>query len=807
MRWAAASLVLTALVSSAAAQDVPQPPHPRLLLDDQVRAAWKKQAAQAGTAVNRAVERCNQIGKNPGEFKRDLYMGLDWAGYLQNCLVAWAATGKASHADTAMIYFTAMLDDLDNVGDGKGGNNAARRDSGFAMRAMGPYTALAYDWLHDHPRMTEALRARARERFEAWTTWYLASGYRARSPSTNYHAGYLVGATFIAIAQNGEAGKYGNDLWRLVRDDLWGTDMARALGPGGSLDGGDWGEGWQYAPLSVAEYAIAARAMARLGAAPAGVREWLDAILRRHVHALSPGALIFIGGDTQNEQPNLPPNFLTLSAVVLGDASPDSKAWAAHEIQRLKLSEDSMAKQFALYGALAAAANVTPAPVPRESWPTFYLARGMSNFYTRSHWGKDAVWTVIQCSKTVDVDHMHPDAGNFVISRGDDDLIVDPSPYGTLSSLTSNAPTVESAHLPDEYKPSQAYWSEKTDFRWALQTASGVVAARCDYADQYKFQHRPSDVPAAQRDIVVFPWDQGRNATTFVVDRARSGDPKRGLHLRFRTIAKLAADGSGGRGTRGDSSLAIRQAYTSGGTGELRERKRGDCFSGATRGGCDIPRFPIDEWTLVVPGPTMEAAHVIDAAGAKTATTPATVDKQGAVTVLTAARGDTSFVVAIGGSGKLSYKAPAGTHVVLDAPADATVSASGSGPCSINVSSGGSGTKLTGSPAIFTLSPTCAVTADAPQSKPIAHASSDGPVDAGSDGIAAAFAADGAAAPGDEDGSIPTPQGTLPRSARSGCCGASASPGSSILMAALVLLFCALRQGNRRRLGHRRRAP
>ena len=791
--------VLAAAPAPAAAQpDIPARPHPRLLLDDKLKSSWKRLASQAGSPVARAVDRCKQIGSNPKEFERDLYMGLDWAGYLQNCLVAWAATGNDKYADTSMRYFTAMIDDLAVVGDGAGGNNAARRDSGFAIRAMGPYTALAYDWLHDHPRMTAELRARARERFEAWTTWYLASGYRARSPSTNYHAGYLIAATFIAIAQNGEAGKYGNDLWRLVRDELWGRDMKAAMAPGGVLDGGDWGEGWQYAPLSVAEYALAARVMTEVGSPPPGLRPWLDSVLRRHVHALSPGAGVFIGGDTQNEQPNLPPNFLTLVAVVLGDATPEAQAWAAHEIQRLKLTEDAMAKQFALYGAIAAANPVKPVPVPRESWPTYYIARGVGTMFARTHWTADAVWTVLQCSKTVDVDHMHPNAGNLVISRGSDDVIVDPSPYGTLSSLTSNAPTVESKQLPDNYKPSQAYWSEKTGFRWAHQTASGIVTARCDYADQYKFQDRPSDVPAAVRDIVVFPWDKGRNAVTIVIDRAASGDPARGLHLRFRTQASLTADGNGAVGDRGGASVAIRTLWASGGKGEARTRKRGDCFSGATRGGCDIPRFAVDEWTMVVPGPTMEVAHAIDVGAHRKREAAPAVEKQGAVTVVTAKRGDGNFVVAVGGGGKtLTYRAAAGTHAVLDAAPDTAVSAvADKGGCAVTVGGSG-GAKVSGRPAIFQLDAACAVVPDGMLAQPLAGPSPDGPIDAGAEAVAEARDGGSGGGGGGEDGSIGTPQGTLPRSARSGCCGAQATPGSPLFMSVLVLGWCALRRRRR----------
>src|SRR5262249_16245461 len=81
---------------------------------------------------------------------------------LQACLVAWAATEKPEHARTAIRFFTALLDDLDKIGDGLGGDESARRDHGYAIRNLGPYTALAYDWLHDQPAITPNLAPRPR---------------------------------------------------------------------------------------------------------------------------------------------------------------------------------------------------------------------------------------------------------------------------------------------------------------------------------------------------------------------------------------------------------------------------------------------------------------------------------------------------------------------------------------------------------------------------------------------------------------------------------------------------------------------
>ena len=48
------------------------------------------------------------------------------------------------------------------------GYEAARRDDGYAIRNLGPYTALAYDWFHD--AIPADVRARAREHHRLPTT-------------------------------------------------------------------------------------------------------------------------------------------------------------------------------------------------------------------------------------------------------------------------------------------------------------------------------------------------------------------------------------------------------------------------------------------------------------------------------------------------------------------------------------------------------------------------------------------------------------------------------------------------------------
>jgi hypothetical protein len=765
MRIVVAAVVAVAVLGATArAQPEPSGPHPRIVLDDQIRATWKRQVKDQDGAIPRAIARCVKVKADPKENRYSGYQGAEWATSVQACLIAWAATGDDVHAATAMTYFVALIDDLDEVGDGKGGDLAARRDHGFAIRFLGAPSALAYDWLHDHKLMTPAIRARARQRFTAWTDWYPEGGYRPRDPGTNYHAGWLAAATLISVAEAGDGGADSARLWRLVADELWAKDMVTALGPDGVLEGGDWAEGWQYGPFATASIALSARVAAAHGIKVPGIGPWLEAVLKRHVYALSATDRTLALGDTEDELPSLAPSMLPLAAVVVGDAPAAAKQQAEGEIARLKLD----AKEFPLFDALVAASTLPAVQVPRASWPTAYMASGTGVLYARTSWATDAVWIAISCNRTPPVDHNHPDAGNLVITRGKDELLVDPSPYGSLSSLTSNAPTVESAQLPDEYKPSQAFWSTSTGYGFATQTASGALAVRCDYADAYKFQERKSDVPRAQRDIVLLPRNNGTDATVLVIDRAASGAAERGLHLRFRTTGTLvrSPDGAGARAAVGQSILTIRQLAASGGTPELRHLTKSDCWQpGITRGNCDVPRFAVEEWRTVVPGPEMLVVHSLEVAGKPSKLAPTEVVTDG-VHVVSVEGGAQLVVFTDNAAATLAYKAPRAPvgatreHVILDAPVadDGTVAVTAAvagDACAVTLTTADApgATRIAGRPGSLILDDRCALRDGAPR-QPTPHT----------------------AAP------------AVPHATRGGCCDASTGAASSTVMTILVML-------------------
>lgn len=814
------SMVVAAAAREASAQPEPKGPHPRIVLDADLRKAWKAAAGKSVTPVARAVRRCDQITASPKEFSRDGYMGLDWGHHLQACLISYAATGNAEHATTAMRYFTAMIDDLVHIGDGKGGDEAARRDSGYSIRALGPYPALAYDWLHDHKLMTEELRKRARQRFAAWTSWYLQKGYRARGPATNYQAGYLIAATLIAVAQGGEAGEEGTALWRHVVDELWRKDMATAFSPGGVLDGGDWAEGWQYGPLSAAEYALGLRVMRKYGVELEAAKTWPVDILKRHVYALAPSDRLFVGGDTQTDQPNIDPFMFTLASVALSDAAPmEFRSYAVAEMDRLKMET----RDFPLYDALGRGVGIKPVPIPRASWPTWYLAAGTSTLHARTRWDANAVWMVIQCSKTLNVDHFQPNAGNFVVSRGKDDLIVDPSPYGSLSTLTGNAPTVDSPQLPPNYRPSQAYWSVKTGYHWAHQTQKGVVAARCDYADQYKFQHRPSDVPMAVRDFVLVPRNNGADATLVIADRADTTNAGRELFLQFRTAGKWKGGDSGARAEVGRSGVAITTVDAGKIKGTISSPTLRNCFKeGVSRGNCDAARFPVSDYRLKLPGPTPAVLHVLEVGDSKTSTggtaisganySGVSVVRDGSEVAVVWAKAPSGVSVAVKAGGTLVV------HDAVPAGKAAKVEASKSGGgCKVTVKAGGGADGE--APVVVHLDDKCGATQDAIATSgnaatgAVAMAAEAGGGDSAGaaqddEGRGAERAAGGAepaaeappaGSAGEPAADAPAPE---PRSPRSGCCGASATASSTLPTALLVIAGLLL--GRRRRAAARR---
>jgi hypothetical protein len=263
-----------------------------------------------------------------------------------------------------------------------------------------------------------------------------------------------------------------------------------------------------------------------------------------------------------------------------------------------------------LFDALALAADAAGEELPAEA-PTHYMAHDAGKWYLRGAWTPDTTWAVFQCTRRLVDDHQYRNAGNWVMTRGSDGLVVDPSPYGSQSTLTGNAPGVDSTSLPPGYSPSQGLWGEKSRLVWARQSGSGVAVARCEYADQFRRSDVPSDVSRALRDFVMIPTAAG--AAVVLIDRVTTGAADRSLHLHVRPRSALTLTGEIARGRRGSSSLSIRKVFSSSGAPEVRDMPQASECPPSSRT-CDVSKLPAGtEYRIHVAGPSAVAMHVIDA--------------------------------------------------------------------------------------------------------------------------------------------------------------------------------------------------
>jgi MYXO-CTERM domain-containing protein len=706
-----ASLVWPSRVLGAPA--APSGPHPRLFLDADTTQALKAEATQPDSAVARAISDCEDVVSNPADHSGGGWAGFDFVAALVPCLVAYRATGDASARAGAVEYLGVLLDDKDEVGDGLGGDDVVRHDTGYFMRTFGAYAPLAYDWLFDAPELTRDLKDKALERMRAWTDWYGSEGYLNDVPAANYHAGYVFAATMTAIATGGELGD-DDALWSKVVDQIWGQDLAAALAPGGVLEGGDWPEGWQYGPLSVAEYALSAHALNQVGVETPGLEAWLRQAVTRQHYALLPAAPEhFIAGDNDSETVYTSVSQVWLSAVLASSRAEETRVRARAIMRKAGLDFDAD-----LFGVLGSPEAPAPVDFP-DDLATSYLAPGAGNYYVRSGWTAADSYAVTQCTRQRVPDHTGHKSTNFVLSLGADHLVIDPAPYGS-DTLASNAVGIDYGRSESEYTPFQTGWNEDTHYDWQAQTRSGVAAVRCDYQDAFRITWEDtSTVLSATRDWVY--WPRPGAVTLVVLDDAELALAGQLVHLRFRSLAPLSTDGTAFTGTVGESTLRYEILSEPEATSTVTTLTVGD-YCDYHDAACQLTtsRVPADQLAVDVPGPVVHVTTVIDGTPADAATPAAALALSGdGYRGVSLARDDDRLVVVQSDSAAstLEYRTAAtgGLHVVLAAPAsgaglsDVTARSDGA-DCVVRVVAHGQGDGGTPSrPLVFRLGTDCAL--------------------------------------------------------------------------------------------------
>ena len=734
----------------AADPPVPAEAHPRLFMSTANRAAFTANATKAGTMAYRLVTACQDSMTKASEYvARGGADSSTWPATAVNCAFAHLATNDARYLTQALKFWKASLNDDQTIGDNLGCTVAAAakdwrtnlangyppvlltitHDTGYPMRFYGPYIALTYDWLYGSAGVDEALRAQTRSCLTSWLDYYTAQGYLNDFPGSNYNAGYVVGKTLGSIAIGTDGGADGH-LWKETLHEIFETTLvgkglansSANLGSStGILVGGDWGS-WQYGDDSIMAYAVAARAVEEHGSPQPAMDAWTNSLITRYIHGTLPsGAVQFNGnGDVDYDSKVYgEPTELQTDVVLLGPSSDQAAGWALSA----KKKETSLTAKFAeVWGAIAEIRNVTAQDYKTQTPPPppWYIARGTGTMYVRTGWTNTAFWGAFMSPPAL-TDHGHFASSNFVFSRGADNLIVDSSNYGEVGTLETNALGADSSLTTGDDALTQ------TDFgpgslAWARGTADAVFAARADIAASYAYKGK-NDIPYAHREWVFLP--EGEIVT---IDRVHTSAATRNAFVNFNLSSagtlKYDATTKTATGTSGASQVTIHAVSLSGGTPAITKPTVGNCSCSYPCGQCINARYPVDRYTLKVPGPWAVAVHVID--GLTKGEAPATVgslnddivdpapkQNSGVIGTSVFRASKQTFVVASSAmhgtsSSPMKYVVPGGSasrHIVFDAPeatdGTSTVTASASGTqCLISIVAG-SGSGFRGRPLMF----------------------------------------------------------------------------------------------------------
>src|SRR5262249_25463718 len=165
---------------------------------------------------------------------------------------------------------------------------------------------------------------------------------------------------------------------------------------------------------------------------------------------------------------------------------------------------------------------------------------------------------------------------------------------------------------PGDYAMTQTPWSQ-AELVWARGTDDAVYAARSDFAKAFNYSSTPSDIPYAHREWVMLP--EGEIVT---IDRVKTADAAHAMYVGFHTNTgggNLKLSGNVAAGDAGGSSLAIHAVLLSSGTPQVTQPEMGNCSVSCSFpcGLCDATRFPVDKYSVKVPGPWAVAVHAIDA--------------------------------------------------------------------------------------------------------------------------------------------------------------------------------------------------
>lgn len=341
---------------------------------------------------------------------------------------------NAPATDVAIVA-SYMGNDYYQTGNGMGGLNLVQPDGpGYIMRNANVGLAYGFDLMYDFAEFTPELKQEFVNVLNEQVTWYKGFGYCHTCPRNNYYIrGYLMGTMYTAYGTDGANSK-ASEFKTLARSLIYATFDSLKGTPGGTTKDGQYAAG---IVGNVLEIGVLWKQIT--GEDLIGSLEWKDSLIPAQIHLTKPDRVTFSGA---NDWSNLPARPNAGIGQNFANFFPDHPmaAYARQWVRDIGETVSGVAKDY------------------KTDFPTAIALKGTGPVIARSDWGTNAIWWQLEGDIIRD-DHDHRNEGSILLTRGDDDLIINAGGYGinnseVYSTILFNGPNIT-------YPPGQGYWGNQ----------------------------------------------------------------------------------------------------------------------------------------------------------------------------------------------------------------------------------------------------------------------------------------------------------------------------------------------------------
>lgn len=434
-----------------------------------------------------------------------------------------------------------------------GGFDSIKIDTSYTSRYLGKHLAMGFDWLYDYGCFTTAEKNQVSNMLVLWSDYVRDNGYYKTSIESNYGNGGYDSRLLTAIAlqnRSAQAARLKTEMDTFRTSYLLPSFSA----PGGgvaTLQGGHWGEGWNYGPLSIRNILTAATAYETAGWGTATAeRSWANDMVKSFVMDQSTQNTIYAGGDVYS-YPEPVPNKILLSTIASMASDSTYKAYANWIVQNYagSVSPDEEWEDLLFRDPVATATNWT------DSLALQYLAPGSGFAAMRKDWNYNSTWLGFQSGNLLAADHQDPQ-GIMAISRGADNLLPVPfAPGGPVypKAQYSNMILIDDGGAGEQqYRFEQGYWYDNPGVTMThFDGAVDYAYAQGNYAAAYRKGSGTNSATELVRSIFY-----ARNPDyIFVYDRASTTHDTYLKQLQWQFLNAPAINGNSWLETVGSSKL------------------------------------------------------------------------------------------------------------------------------------------------------------------------------------------------------------------------------------------------------------